>query len=145
MPGSSRLVRMNKPMERVVTDEASLYELWQTLMGSGGFARRSIWIVFLEPDGRTIPAINAIDEIPVLPVREFVENLEGIVEQLLDDPGVGSAAFLLSRPGSVNMSSGDRIWARALQNLCRIGGWPLHLATYDTIRVFAPDDLVESA
>lgn len=145
MPGRSRLVRMNKPMERVVTDEASLYELWQTLMGSGGFARRSIWMVFLEPDGRTIPAINAIDEIPVLPVREFVENLEGIVEQLLGDPGVGSAAFLLSRPGSVNMSSGDRIWARALQNLCRIGGWPLHLATYDTIRVFAPDDLVESA
>ncbi len=136
---------MNTPMDRVVTDEASLYELWQVLMGPGGFARRSIWMVFFEPDGRTIPAIQAIDEIPVLPVPQFVENLEGIVEQLMDDDGVGSAAFMLSRPGSVSMSSGDRIWARALQNLCRIGGWPLHLATCDTIRVFAPDDLVESA
>lgn len=136
---------MNKPMESVVTDEASLYELWQTLIGPGGFARRSIWMVFFEPDGRTIPSIQAIDEIPILPVRQFVENLEGIVEQLMEGDGVGSAAFLLSRPGSINMSSGDRIWARALQNLCRIGGWPLHLATCGTIRVFAPDDLVESA
>jgi hypothetical protein len=132
-------------MHPVVTDEASLYELWQTLMGPGGFARRSIWMVFFEPGGRTIPSIQAIDEIPILPVPQFVENLEGIVAQLMDDDGVGSAAFLLSRPGSVSMSSGDRIWARALQNLCRIGGWPLHLATCDTIRVFAPDDLVESA
>ncbi|MGV8850879.1 MAG: hypothetical protein ACOH16_15210 [Propionibacteriaceae bacterium] len=136
---------MNAPMERLVNDEASLYELWQTLMGPGGFARRSIWMVFFEPDGRTIPSIQAIDEVPMLPVRQFVENLEGIVEQLMEGEGVGSAAFLLSRPGSISMSSGDRICTRTLQNLCRIGGWPLHLATCDTIRVFAPDDLVESA
>jgi hypothetical protein len=102
-------------------------------------------MVFFEPDGRTIPSIQAIDEIPILPVRQFVENLEGIVEQLMEGDGVGSAAFLLSRPGSITMSSGDRIWARALLNLCRIGGWPLHLATCNTIRIFAPDDLVESA
>ncbi len=136
---------MKKPMEQVVTDEASLYELWQKLMGPGGFARRSIWMIFLEPDGRTIPSIQAIDEIPILPERLFVANLEDIAERLIEHDGVGSVAFLLSRPGSVNMSSGDRIWARSLQKLCRIGGWPLHLATCDTIRAFAPDDLVESA
>jgi hypothetical protein len=88
---------VKKPLERVVTDEASLYELWRTLMGPGGFARRSIGMVFLGPDGRTIPAIQAIDEIPILPVPQFVENLEGIVEQLLHDDGVSSATVRSSR------------------------------------------------
>jgi len=131
---------MKKPMEKVVTDNASLLELWRSLMGAGGFARRSIWMIFLDPDGRTLPIIAPIDEIPFRPDRRFIANLDLIAEGLLDGEKVGSIAFLLSRPGSVEMSDGDRNWASALEGLCRRGGWPLHLATRDTIRVFAPED-----
>lgn len=130
-------------METYVTDNTALYELWKQLMGPGGFARRSIWMVCFYPDGRAIPEIQAFDEIPLLPDPAAAEGLETIVTGVLE-AGVGSVAFLLSRPGSPAMSEGDRRWARALQRPCALGGWPLHLATYDTVRVFSADDLVES-
>ena len=102
-------------------------------------------MICFHPDGRTVPEIQAFDEIPVEPDPRMADGLESIVTSMIEDLGVGSVAFLLSRPGSPSMSEGDRRWARALQSLCARGGWPLHLATYDTIRVFSADDLVQSA
>jgi hypothetical protein len=129
----------------LITDGVELHAFWSRLMGEGGFARRSIWMVFLDPRGRTHPDISPIDDLPATPDARFVAKLEMIVDSLIDDVHVGSVPLLLSRHGPVEMTESDRQWARALEPVRRRSGWPLHLATYECVRVFAPDDYLTRA
>jgi hypothetical protein len=120
-----------------------LFRLWQHLMGEGGFGRRSLWLIFLEKDGRPHEVIMPIDDIPLSPQPAMVANLVHIVDQLCERDGVVSAPMLLSRPGSSAMTESDRSWAKCLRSaLGERYQWPIHLATEDHLQVFAPDDLV---
>ena len=115
-------------------------------MGPGGFSTSSIWLVFLDADSRMQSVIVPIDDIPPEPDDQFVHNLACIIDDLVDGEGVASVALLLSRPGPRAMTESDRRWARALRReLGEHAVWPLHLATRDTVHVFAPDDLVAAS
>jgi hypothetical protein len=136
-------VTLKPPHETFVRTDAELIELWRDLMGSDGFDQRSLWVIFLWPTGEMCRAVMPVDDIPVEPDERLLDGLRQIVGGLIADD-VGSAAFLLSRPGSDEMSSADRHWAGALRrtlgpDLC---AWPIHLATHGSVRVFAPDDLL---
>jgi hypothetical protein len=135
---------MSEPFEAVIRTEADLHALWRRLMGGGGFSTRSLWMIFLEADGRTQPLVVPIDDLPDEPHQAFLDGLRQIVSGLITEGVAASVAILLSRPGHGPMTDDDRCWARGLRATLgrEFGRWPVHLATHDQIRVFAPDDLV---
>lgn len=123
---------------------AELTELWEDMMGEGGFGTRRVWHIFLDRDGRLNPTVVPIDDLPPEPDDTFVGNLAHIMRKVLADSPGDTVAVLLSRPGPAQMTAGDRRWARVLlaafgPELCP---WPVHLATCDRVQVFAPDDLI---
>jgi hypothetical protein len=126
-----------------VRTSADLCALWQRLMGSGGFGRASIWVVFLDADGAVQPVIMPVDDIPPEPDAAAVRNLARAVADVFDDGTGASVVLLLSRGGPPAMTDADRRWARALVDGFRgLTRWPVHLATRDRVQVFAPDDLI---
>ncbi len=134
------------PLQTVVRSDADLAALWAVLMGDEGFTRRSLWLLFIEDDGRPAPVVVPIDDIPAQPDPELCRGLAGVVAGLKDRVGLGSVAALLSRPGDSAMCENDRRWARQLVQLSGLSRrWPVHLATADRVQVFAADDLLESA
>lgn len=137
---------LKRPEETYVRNAAELTALWQDLMGPDGFARRSLWLIFLFGDGQLSPLVMPIDDIPVEPDAEMLTKLATVIEGLAEDAGFTSTALLLSRPGSAHITASDTAWARAIteafgRDLAR---WPVHLATRGTVRMFAPDDLIAS-
>jgi len=112
-------------------------------MGDGGFARSTLWVIFLDGDVRLQPPIMPIEDLPALPDRRMVANLALALGHLHETGDFASAALLLSRPGPAQMTDADRQWARVLrEEFAAISSWPVHLATRDRVQVFAPDDLI---
>ena len=113
-------------------------------MGSGGFSVRSIWLVFFDDEYRMQPVIVPIDDLPPEPDPLLIGNLVGVVRGLVDNDAAATVALLISRAGPPAMTESDRRWARALRAAfdLSIAPWPLHLATRDQVRIFAPDDLI---
>jgi hypothetical protein len=132
-------------LDAPVRSEADLCRLWQTLMGPGGFGQRTLWLLFLAPDGYPCKVIVPIEDLPAEPDAQFVGNLHSIVTSM--GPDVGTVPLLLSRPGRANMTASDRRWASALRTDAppEVLRWPVHLATCDRIQVFAPDDLIAAS
>jgi hypothetical protein len=128
------------PHDTLIRNSDDLQELWRSLMGDGGFSRRSVWLLFLDAAGRPSPVLVPIDDIPRRPVPIFLDNLRHIARELIGSQDVASMALLLSRPGSKTMSEEDRAWARALREVS--SQWPIFLAVADSIQIFAPDDLL---
>lgn len=135
---------LKRPEETFIRTSTQLTELWQAMMGPGGFSRRSVWHIFFETDGRMNPLVVPIDDVPEEPDDLLVHNLGLAMRESTRDSDVVSLAALLSRPGPSRMTPQDRRWALALrdtygQTLCP---WPIHLATAGRVQVFAPDDLI---
>jgi len=126
-----------------IRSDADLYAAWQGLMGEGGFAQSTLWLVFIDDQDRMQPLVMPIEPLPPEPDGRFVANLTRIVGDLHDTGELASVAVLLSRPGPPEMAAADRRWARALRDgLAGLSPWPVHLATRDRLVVFAPDDLI---
>lgn len=113
-------------------------------MGDGGFGRRSLWLIFLDEEGRQSDLIVPIDDIPILPDSRDVHAIGDLIARVREEVGVAQVPMLLSRPGPSEITEGDRRWAIALTEALRDlrPQWPIHLATRDRVQVFAPDDLV---
>jgi hypothetical protein len=131
---------MKRPQENFIRTDTELREFWQEAIGPGGFAQRSVWLVFLTDDGQVQPVIVPIDDVPPSPAPPIIRNLQVILTGLIEDGPVDSVAALLARPGPAAMSDDDRAWARSLSALTP--RWPVHLATQGLVRVFAADDLI---
>lgn len=135
---------LKPPEETFVRTNAELTRLWEEMMGTGGFARRSIWHIFFHADGQMCPVILPIDDIPLEPDALMLDNLVHVVGEVMRLSDVASLAVLLSRPGEPAMSVDDRRWARAIHAVFapKLQLWPIHLATTDRLQIFAPDDLI---
>jgi hypothetical protein len=133
-----------RPPQSVVRSAAELSELWQQLMGDGGFSKASLWVVFFDEDDRMQPVIMPIEPLPPEPDAAFLRTLSRVLGDLADAGAVASVALLLSRDGPATMTESDRRWARALHAELRdaLGRWPVHLATRNRIQVLALDDLI---
>jgi hypothetical protein len=132
------------PPYSVVRTPAELLAMWQGLMGAGGFSVRSVWLVFFDDQFRMQPVIVPIDDLPAEPDPQLIDNLVGVVRGLVDNEAAATVALLISRDGPTGMTESDRRWARAFRAAfdSAIAPWPLHLATRDQVRIFAPDDLI---
>lgn len=130
----------------IIRTDTDLLELWRDLMGPGGFGGRSLWHLFLRPDGHPTPLIIPVDDMPDEPDPAVLRNLTEVMTTVVDkeDLDVASIALLLSRPGPDTMTASDRAWGRCLRTAypARWSRWPIHLATRGRVRVFAPDDLL---
>lgn len=113
-------------------------------MGGGDFGRRSLWLIFLDEEGRQSDLIVPIDDIPMLPDARDVQAIVDLVTRVREEVGVADVPMLISRPGPSGMTEGDRLWAAALTGALRDlhPRWPIHLATRDRLQVFAADDLL---
>ena len=125
---------------------ADLYQCWRTLMGPLGFSRRSLWLGFIDEDGRMNTALTQIEDVPdATTVEMCIPLMEMCGHVLGDPPGSRTVAILLTRPGRSPMNAADRSWARGLLTAAAelgVAMHPVHFANDDTLLVFAPDDLM---
>jgi hypothetical protein len=91
----------------LIRTDADLCRLWQDMMGSGGFARRSIWMIFLDNECRVQPLVVPIDDIPAEPEPELLRGLGTTLDGVIDGENASSVALLLSRPGPSRASEQD--------------------------------------
>lgn len=137
------LPREEQPPVRTQQD---LFKYWQALMWPLGFSRPLLWLCFISSADRVAPVISQIEDLPRFPDRELLTNLMWIVKNAALDHDEGSrVAILLSRPGRSDLTDSDRAWARGLAAAASASGVlmrPLHLATDESVRVFAVDDLL---
>ncbi|MFC6706741.1 hypothetical protein [Flexivirga alba] len=134
------------PERKPIRTEHDLFERWEDLMGSGGFGLRSLWLIFLDEEGRQSDLIVPIDDIPMLPDPRDVGAITDLIARIREEVGVAEVPMLISRPGPSEMTEGDRRWAAALTVALRDQHprWPIHLATRNRLQVFAADDLLGS-
>ncbi len=99
---------------------------------------RSLWIMFVDPDGVQLPVLVPIDDVPESPELRDARAVCQMIAHVLDDaaPG-GSAVISLARSGSGKVRESDRRWASTLRDAAADGGATLRmvcLATRDGIR-----------
>lgn len=122
-----------------------LFQYWRTLMGPLGFAKPRLWLTFITSGDVPIPQLTQVDALPRFPDRLLLTNLMMITRSLLEDDPGSSLAVLLSRPGRAELTASDLAWARGLTSAADDAGVrmrPVHLATDEAVRAFAPDDLI---
>lgn len=118
---------------------------WRSLLGPGGFGGHSLWVLWFDSEGRQLPLIVPVDELPDELDERLVWNLMQIVAETLELAPGGSVALCLTRPGDPAVSGRDRSRGRALLRAGAVADVrlaPLHLATPNRVRPLTADDLV---
>ena len=132
----------------LINSQADLEQVWRGLMEPLGFARTSLWIVFLHPDGRphkTLIEVPAPDQM-VAPDPTAPELLDLLEEWTTERVPGGRVAFLRTRPGRGGLDQSDRLWAAALYAAAQVAGVPcevVHAANDDRL-VPVPLDEIDS-
>lgn len=149
-PDDDPILPLQRPDDAppVRTDE-DVRRRWRSLMGEGGFGRTTLWVVWYDADGRQLPVVMPIDDLPESLDSTLLDNLI----MILADPvnvGAASVALALSRPGAATVTVADRhranaILAAADRARCRgsfgLKLWPIQLATANSVRTLTVDDL----
>src|SRR5690554_106578 len=73
-----------------VRSDADLLAVWRALLEPLGFARRTLWVIFLDPRGRPAPAIIPIDDVPQWPDGAALSSLATVADLVCSDLGEGS-------------------------------------------------------
>ncbi|MGI8576946.1 MAG: hypothetical protein ACR2KG_03315 [Nocardioidaceae bacterium] len=134
---------------RPLRTQHDLYQHWRSLMGRLGFSHPSLWILFIAADRKVTSILTQIEDLAACPDAELLVHLMRLSGRLLrSDVFGGSVAFLVSRPGPAQVTESDRAWACGLIEAAAdadVRIEPVHLANNEDLRVFAPDDLINSA
>lgn len=134
-----------KDMGPILTQH-DLCEAWRAFMGELGFGQRQIWLIFLDAEGRIMPAVSKIEHVPRRPEQEVVDKLVEMVGRIVGTGPPGSTfAMLLARPGGKRTTASDRDWAQAVRisaDQSHVPMWPIHLANDHDLRAFTPDELL---
>jgi hypothetical protein len=116
-----------------ICSAAELTNRWATLLEPPIFGARSLWLMWLGADGRVLPIVVPIEELPQLPDDGLLAGLQqvhaGVAADHLD--GEGHLALALCRPGRPQPSQDDERWAARLHATLDDeldGTWSLHLA-----------------
>jgi hypothetical protein len=107
---------------------------WTALLNPPVFGARSLWLTWVGTDGRMLPVVVPVDDLPLLPDPAFVMSLRQVHDSILEEQlgGDGHLAMALCRPGQAEISEDDDEWAEALRSALDDGqidgSWSLHLA-----------------
>src|SRR3954469_21200760 len=107
---------------------------WAAMLEPPVFGARSLWLMWLDHEGLTLPVVLPVDDIPPVPQAAMLEGLRqlhlGIAQDRLTRGG--HLAMALCRPGQPQATKYDDAWAEGLREA--LGGlplaqsWSLHLA-----------------
>lgn len=122
-----------------IRSAADLTRRWTLLLDPPVFGGRSLWLSWLGTDGRMLPVVLPIEDLPELPEAALLIGLrevhDGVTAAHLD--GEGHLAMALCRPGRPEITADDDEWAeefRAMFDDGQIDGtWSLHLAAGGTV------------
>lgn len=116
-----------------ISSAAELTERWSTLLTPPVFGARSLWLLWIDDDGRMLPVVMPVDDVEARPDKGVVAGLlemhRGVAEQFLG--GSAHVAMALCRPGEPEMTDDDAAWVAELA--VAFGpesdeSWSLHLA-----------------
>jgi hypothetical protein len=116
-----------------VTTQRALRDRWADVLAPPVFGARSLWIMWLRPDGSALPTLVPIDELPRRFDTGAARGLVELAATISDDhsSGEGHVAFALCRPGHPVSTANDQGWAAGLHRAADRAGlrsWSLHLA-----------------
>jgi hypothetical protein len=118
---------------------AELTDRWATVLDPPIFGARSLWLMWLTDDGRMLPVIIPVDDVPRVPDNSLLTGLlsvhDGVSAEHLD--GGGHLALALCRPGRPEITEDDDCWLEALSEVLDDeldGNWSLHLAAAGRIQ-----------
>ncbi|MEV0299114.1 hypothetical protein [Nocardia sp. NPDC050710] len=118
--------------------------LWSARMANYAFTHRSLWCLFLAPDGRSVPVLPTIEPLPTWPDSVDLLNVMRICTETLSACAPdGSVGFLLARPGPCELRVSDRAWHHGLRDTAAQTGLhiqPIHLATDEELRTLADEE-----
>ena len=107
---------------------------WTALLSPPFFGMRSLWLSWVGTDGRMLPVVVPVDDLPVRPEPALVMGLRQVHDSILEEHlgGDGYLAMALCRPGQPEITEDDDEWAEALRSALDDGqidgSWSLHLA-----------------
>jgi hypothetical protein len=107
---------------------------WTGLLNPPVFTARSLWLCWFGTDGRMLPAVVPVDDLPLVPDPALLMGLRQVHDSILEEQlgGDGHLALALCRPGQPEITEDDDEWAEALREALDHGqidgSWSLHLA-----------------
>ena len=126
---------MTKPplTEVPIRSAEELTSRWAAVLDPPIFGAHSLWLMWLDDDGRMLPTIVPIDDMPRLPDHALLSGLLSVLEGVAEGHlhGGGHFALALCRPGRPEITEDDDGWVDALSEVLddRIeSSWSLHLA-----------------
>jgi hypothetical protein len=123
--------------EALVLSPLELTARWSDLLNPPIFSMRSLWLGWLGPDGRMLPLLAPVDDLPHVPDARAIDGMLGLHQAVVESTGGPlHLATALTRPGAPAVTAGDTAWAEALRTGLgeRIdGSWSLHLAAGGTV------------
>lgn len=116
-----------------VRSSRALTRRWVFLLQPPVFGARSLWLSWFGADGRQLPLVTPIDDIPLRPDPDMLFGLTEVVDSIArEHAGPGAhVAMALCRPGEAEMTDDDAAWGPSLGEALdeRLDGtWSLHLA-----------------
>jgi hypothetical protein len=106
---------------------------WRALLNPPVFGTRSLWLSWFGADGRMLPIVIPIDDIPLVPEPAMLMSLRQMHDTVLEEhvDGDGHLAMALCRPGGPQVRGDDGLWVDALRSTLDDGqidgSWSLHL------------------
>ena len=113
-----------------IRSAADLADRWRSLLDPPEFAGRSLWLTWIGRDGRQLPVVVPVDELPRAPDPVLLVELREVHTRVQHDQlgGAGHLALALCRPGTAEVTEDDDAWVEALRSVLDDGAWSLHLA-----------------
>lgn len=123
-----------------VRSTTELTDRWKSLLERPVFGARSLWLTWLGTDGRQVPLVVPVEELPLSPDGELLVALRELHTSVLFDQlgGAGHLALALCRPGAASATEDDEQWAQALRGVLDDDSWSLHLAAGGTVVPLVP-------
>jgi hypothetical protein len=116
-----------------IRSDDDLTRRWAELLEPPVFGARSRWLSWLDDDGRMIPLVVPVDDVPAAPDARLTSGVLYIHAAVTEEhlPGDGHLVMALCRPGGPEVTEDDDAWIEGLQAALddQIDGtWSLHLA-----------------
>jgi hypothetical protein len=116
-----------------IRSAADLTSRWAAVLDPPIFGARSLWLTWFGADGRMLPVVVPVDDVPEQFDHRMTSGLLHLSDAVTEEhlAGAGHLAMALCRPGGPEVTDDDYEWAEDLRSAVvdqLDGTWSLHLA-----------------